>query len=250
MAISTVDQQSSAALQAADLAAAGLTSSGASGTATTSATSNASNAKSAQNALLSLTNNFQDFLSLLTTQLQAQDPTNPMDTNAFTTQLVQMANVEQQISTNTNLTNLIQVTQGSAILQSSSMVGKTVLVSSNEMSLQNGTAGLQFTAPAAEPVAIAVYDANNNKVLDGTVQAVSGVNNWTWNGQNADGTTMPDGLYKVAVIGANQDGTTAALPFSIVGTATAVAQSTSGELQLQLGSLAVDFGKVQSVVSQ
>ena len=59
-----------------------------------------------------LSGNFSTFLTLLTTQLKNQDPTSPMDSNAFTQQLVMYSQVEQQISTNDNLKTLI--TQGSS----------------------------------------------------------------------------------------------------------------------------------------
>ena len=57
---------------------------------------------------------------------------------------------------------------------------------------------------------------------------------------------MADGSYKVAVVGGNADGSTSALAFSVVGTATGVLSQSTG-MQLQLGALAVDFSKVQSV---
>ena len=75
-------------------------------------------------ALNSLSANFGDFLNLLMTQLQNQDPTSPLDTNQFTSELVQFCSVEQQIDTNTSLTQLIQATQGSEIMQASAMTGK------------------------------------------------------------------------------------------------------------------------------
>jgi flagellar basal-body rod modification protein FlgD len=256
MSITTVAQQQAAAVAAANLAASGISSSsnsgaGAASTAAAGATSSAANGNSASNAanaLQSLSGNFTDFLSLLTTQLQNQDPTNPMDTNQFTSQLVQMANVEQQIATNGDLTSLIQLTQGNEILQSSSIVGKSVVVQSNEIPLQNGTGTVQFNATTAEPVAIAIYNATGTQVLDATVQAQAGQNSWTWNGQNAYGGTEPDGAYKIAVIGANADGTTTALPFNVVGTATSVQQGANNSgLQLDMGALSVGFSAVQSV---
>ena len=64
--------------------------------------------------------------------------------------------------------------------------------------------------------------------------------------QDGSGHTLPDGSYKVAVAGANADGTMSALPFSVIGTATGV-QSQSNGVQLQLGALSVDFSKVQAV---
>ncbi|HEY2619434.1 MAG TPA: flagellar hook assembly protein FlgD [Acetobacteraceae bacterium] len=197
-------------------------------------------------ALNSLSANFGDFLKLLMTQLQNQDPTSPLDTNQFTSELVQFSSVEQQIDTNTSLTQLIQLTQGSEVMQASAMTGKRVTVSSDHVPLQNGQGTIQFTAPAAEPVDISIYNDNGAKLSDATLMAVKGTNAWTWNGTNSAGTALPDGSYKVAVTGANADGSTSALTFSVVGTATGV-QSQSNSIQLQLGALSVDFSKVQSV---
>src|SRR6202051_3658763 len=81
-------------------------------------------------ALGSLSSNFSDFLSLLMTQLQHQDPTSPLDANQFTSELVQFTSVQQQIDTNSNLTQLIQLTQASQIEQSTAIIGKPVTVTS------------------------------------------------------------------------------------------------------------------------
>ena len=56
-----------------------------------------------------LAGNFQTFLTLLTTQLQNQNPLDPLDTNQFTQQLVQFAGVEQQLKTNDQLTSLVSL---------------------------------------------------------------------------------------------------------------------------------------------
>src|SRR6201747_1248722 len=85
-------------------------------------------AQAGTTALGSLNNNFSTFLTLLTTQMKNQDPSSPMDSNQFTTELVQFSSVEQQINTNSSLTQLIQLTQASQIEQSSSMIGKPITV--------------------------------------------------------------------------------------------------------------------------
>jgi hypothetical protein len=90
-------------------------------------------AQTGTSALGSLSDNFTDFLSLLMTQLQNQDPTSPLDSNQFTSELVQFTSVEQQISTNTDLTQLIQLTQASQIEQSASFIGKSVTVNSTQL---------------------------------------------------------------------------------------------------------------------
>ena len=214
---------------------------------TAAATASTAAAASTGNAALnSLSANFGDFLKLLMTQLQNQDPSSPLDTNQFTSELVQFSSVEQQINTNTSLTRLIQLTQAGEIMQGSSMTGKRVTVDSDHLPLQNGQGTLQFIAPAAQPVDIAIYNDSGAKLSESMLMATKGSNTWTWNGKTTSGTTLPDGSYKVAVTGANADGTTSALTFSVVGTATGV-QSQSNGMQLQLGALSVDFSKVQAV---
>ena len=219
-----------------------------SASATAAATSSTAASQTGSTALNSLSANFGDFLKLLMTQLQNQDPTSPLDTNQFTSELVAFSGVEQQINTNTSLTQLIQLTQAGEVMQASAMTGKQVTVSSDHVPLQNGKGTIQFTAPAAEPVGIAIYSDSGTKLRDATLMAVKGSNTWTWDGTDSSGHTLPDGSYKVAVVGANADGTTSALSFSVVGTATGV-QNQSNSIQLQLGALSVDFSKVQSVAN-
>lgn len=240
--VAAQQSQTTALLQAANSSAAGT--SGASTVAGAASTT----ASAAPNALASLSGNFQDFLKLLMTQLQNQNPASPLDTNQFTSQLVQFASVGQQINANQSLTQLIQLTQSGEILQSSSMLGHQVAVQSDHMPLQNGTGQLQFTAASAGPVAIAVYSDNGTQLADATVQAVAGNNTWTWDGTTGSGSKAPDGAYRVAVMGLDQSGNPVAQPFSVVGTATGVATQ-NGTLQLQLGPEAVPFGSVQSILT-
>src|SRR3954469_22788184 len=100
----------------------------------------------------SLASNFNSFLTMLMTQLRHQDPTQPVDASQFTSELVQFSSVEQQIATNSNLMQLIQLTQASQIEQSSAMLGKAARVTSSQLSLQNSTAQINFTTQSAAPV--------------------------------------------------------------------------------------------------
>ena len=240
MSIASIAAQQSAATAAANLSAAGLTQTGATTAGSTTAASGGSS------ALNSLSSNFGDFLHLLMTQLQNQDPTSPLDSNQFTSELVQFSSVEQQINTNTSLTQLIQLTQGGEVMQASAMTGKQVTVTSTQVPLQNGTGTINFAAPGAEPVAIAIYNSSGAQIYDASLTSVTGQNTFTWNGKDGSGNTVPDGAYKVAVVGANSDGTTSALPFTVTGTATGVLSNSTG-MQLELGALDVPFSAVNSV---
>lgn len=199
-------------------------------------------------ALGKLTSNYSTFLKLLMTQLQNQDPSSPMDTNQFTTELVQFSSVEQQINTNSSLTQLIQLTQSGALLQSSALVGHSVAVSRSDMPVQNGIGKIQFTAAASESVNISVYDSTGRHMGDSLVHASKGVNEWSWNAADSSGKTQPDGAYKIVVQGMDTTGAVSALPFNAIGLATGVTKNGTA-LQLQLGKMATDFGNVQAVLN-
>jgi len=228
-----------------DTAAQQALSSATSAAAASSLTSSTSG--STTNALDSLTSNFNSFLNLLLTQLQNQDPTAPMDTTQFTSELVQFAGVQQQIDTNTNLNSLIQMTQGEETLQASSLVGKQVDLNSTSLPLQNGSATVQYTASAAgEPVMITVNNSSGNEVRTVSLTASqAGTNDWTWNGQDDNGNQLADGTYTVSAQ-AGSGTSVSALPFTVLGTVTGVITN-SGTIQLQLGSLTTPLSSVESI---
>lgn len=211
-------------------------------TAAAAATSTTPAASAPATSLSSLAGNFNDFLKLLMTQLQNQDPTAPLDTNQFTQQLVQFSSVEQQINTNTSLNKLIDATQGSALLQSTALVGQQVEVKSDQISLQDGAGTLHIAATSPGTVKIGIYSPAGVKLKEANVTLAAGQNSWTWDGRSTSGARLPDGAYKTIVL--NGDGT--AQPFSVVGTADGV-KRVGDTMKVQVGALKVNFGDVQSV---
>jgi len=106
-------------------AAASQPTKGSSGNNATAGTSSASSsALSVNNGLASLAGNFQSFLSLLTTQLQNQDPLNPTDTNQFTQQITSMTGVEQQLVSNQLLQQLVAAQGG--VTSAANLIGDTI----------------------------------------------------------------------------------------------------------------------------
>jgi len=213
-----------------------------------SATANAAKsgtaaAATATNTLASLTNNFNDFLSLLTTQLKNQDPTAPMDTNQFTSQLVQFTGVAQQINTNTTLGQILTASQTQQLSQASSLVGTSVAFSGGALPLQNSAAQVNFQTNTAESVQIAVVNSSGATVQTQTVNAAAGANTWKWNGTDSNGAQLPDGSYTVAV---TAGGT--AVPFQSVGTVTG-AEQVNQAVQLQFGNTAVPYSQIVSLGS-
>src|ERR1700681_1510108 len=109
----------------------------------TSSSSNSSSSSTAgaagTNASQQLAGNFDTFLQLLTTQLQNQNPLDPLDTNQFTQQLVEFASVEQQVNMNGNLQTLITAQQSTAATAALQFLGDTVTINSNTAALSNAT---------------------------------------------------------------------------------------------------------------
>src|SRR4051812_17542950 len=106
-----------------------------------------------------LAGNFQTFLTLLTTQLQNQNPLDPLDTNQFTQQLVQFAGVEQQLKTNDQLTSLVSLQQTAQATQALGFVGKTAVVDGSTTKLINSAANWNLSVPTNSNVAITIANS-------------------------------------------------------------------------------------------
>lgn len=158
-------------------------------------------ANGTSNGVLNFTQNFQTFLTLLTTQLQNQDPLNPLDSDQFTQQLVEFSQVEQQIKTNSQLTTMINNQAGAEAISAQSMVGDTIQYDGTQTVLNNGQAPFSYTLPSnAAATSITIQDANGNTVFSTTGQTTAGTYNVTWNGQTNNGQQMPDGgIYTINV---------------------------------------------------
>ncbi|HTS92984.1 MAG TPA: flagellar hook capping FlgD N-terminal domain-containing protein [Stellaceae bacterium] len=154
-----------------------------------------------------LSQNFNTFLTLLTTQLQNQDPLSPLDTNQFTQQLVSFSEVEQQIDTNNNLQTLINLQNASQTISALPLVGRTINYSSNTAPLSGGQASFSYTLPTnAIAATLAVADANGNVVYTAPAATAAGLHSFTWNGTTNTGATAANGDYSLSVLAANSSG--------------------------------------------
>ena len=165
-----------------------------------SITGYASNNTQANTSSQQLSADMNTFLQLLTTQLQYQDPLDPMDTAEFTNQLVQYSSVEQAIQTNSKLDTLLQLNVSNLGAQAVSYIGKTVQVLGDVMPLENGKAKAAYTLDKdVESVAITVKDMNGKVVYSETGEIGKGTHEFTWNGKDSSGNQLPDGAYQIVV---------------------------------------------------
>jgi flagellar basal-body rod modification protein FlgD len=159
-----------------------------------------------------LAGNFQAFLTLLTTQLQHQNPLDPLDTNQFTQQLVQFAGVEQQLKTNDELTTLVSLQQTAQSTQALGFVGKTAVVDGSTTSLSNGSATWKLSVPTNSNVNISITNGAGQTVFTGNYAVNAGENQtFAWDGKGNDGTQWPDGKYKLTATAADTAGNSVAV---------------------------------------
>jgi flagellar basal-body rod modification protein FlgD len=175
-------------------------------TAATSAATTPSSAQAAGTAAgPALAGNFNDFLKLLTTQLQHQDPTSPLDPNQFTQELVQFASVEQQINTNTSLNTMIALQQTQQAASALTFLGATVAVSGKTAELANGQANWSYSVNQPSTATINITNASGQVVYSTSQTVQPGSQTFTWNGVDRQGNTWPSGPYSISIsaVGAN-----------------------------------------------
>jgi flagellar basal-body rod modification protein FlgD len=163
-----------------------------------------------------LADNFQTFLTLLTTQLQNQNPLDPLDTNQFTQQLVQFAGVEQQLKSNEQLKALLALEKSAQSTNALIYVGNTVAVDGSTQQF-DGSATWNLKAEKSATTAITITNAAGQTVYSGNFTLNQGNASFVWDGKGNDGTQWPAGSYKLTATGKDSTGKDVAVATEIQG---------------------------------
>ena len=179
----------------------------------------------------------QRFLKLLVTQLNNQDPLNPLDNAQLTSQLAQMSTVSGIEKLNTAFQALLAQSSSSQVLQSASLIGRTVLVPGNELAFKQGV-DLPFAvdmAGAAESVKVTITNAAGATVRSYDLGALPpGVKTLSWDGLGDNGAPVVDGAYTLNVLATGGDAKVVASALTYANVAS-VAQGSNG-VALDLGA--------------
>ena len=159
--------------------------------------------------------NFQTFLTLLTTQLKNQNPLDPLDTNQFTAQLVQFAQVEQQLKSNDQLSTLVSLQQTAQNTAALEFVGQKVGVSGNTAALTDGSATWNLTVPKPATGTVTITSATGQTVYSGAYSMSAGTSPFVWDGKDSSGLQWPDGNYTIAVTAQDASGQPVSIPTEI-----------------------------------
>jgi flagellar basal-body rod modification protein FlgD len=150
---------------------------------------------------------FNSFLTLLTTQLKYQDPTSPMDSTQFTQQLVQFTSVEQQVKQNVNLEAMLAAQQTMQVASAANYIGKTVEAGGTSVVLRDGQAPIEYSLDRlAREVSIVIKDSAGTEVRKLVGNTGSGSPRITWDGRANGGTRVPDGTYSFTVTANDTNG--------------------------------------------
>ena len=187
-----------------------------------------------------------EFLKILTAQLANQDPTAPMDSNAFVAQLAQFSALEQQQNTNDTLTQMLALQQSSSQTNAVAMVGKEAVYNASQMDLSaGGKVSVDATlAATAGDVIMEVDDASGNVVRRQSFGPLTaGVHTLTWDGLNDSGVAQLPGTYHVSASATDLTGNPVSVTQQSRGRITGVSFQ-NGTAQLMIGNTTISLSDI------
>ena len=202
--------------------------------------------KTSSTATTGIADNFQTFLTLLTTQLQNQNPLDPLDTNQFTQQLVQFAGVEQQLKSNDQLKSLIEIEKSAQATQALVYVGNTVAVDGSKAQFDK-SATWNFQAEKDTSATITITNSTGQTAFTGSYTLKQGNSSFVWDGKGNDGVQWPAGTYTLTATGKDSSGNNVAISTEVQGIVDSVDLTASPPL-LSIGGQNYTTDKIKRVV--
>jgi flagellar basal-body rod modification protein FlgD len=175
---------------------------GTNGTTPTSGSTSSGSSTANGGSASSVTLGGTDFLTLLLAQLQNQDPTSPVDSNEFLSQLASLSEVQGINQLNSSFSTLSSTLSSNQALQASSLLGHQVLAASSTGNL--ATAGATLTGAVSVPQTSSQVTLNITNSAGVLVDSINlgaqsaGLANFSWNGETSSGSAAPAGTYTLS----------------------------------------------------
>ncbi len=210
---------------------------------TPSTTNNTNTAKDTS----SFNSDYTTFLNLLTAQIKNQDPLSPMDTTAWTAQLVQYSSVEQQLKANGYLESIANGNTQNSMSGAVGYIGKTVTADQSISTLKDGKADWQYAlSDDATKATLTINDSQGNVVWSGDAgDLTNGIHDFSWDGKDSTGKDLPEGEYNLSIKASNAGGDLDAA-IGITGVVTSAANA-DGTIVLKVGNTSVPLSEITSV---
>ena len=204
-------------------------------------------ASKATSAGIGLAGTFDNFLTLLTTQLKYQDPLEPMNPNEFTDLLVKLTGVEQSIATNLNLEKLITSFNTSNQLPSLLTSARKSKHPATPVFFKDGSAKWSYTMLSdAELTTLKVLDESGAAVYTTNGELASGTHDFEWDGKDNAGVPKPDGVYTISVSAIDSQGNEVGSSTALIGVVNGV-ETFSDQIVFDVGGINVPFESVTRV---
>ena len=179
-----------------------------------------------------------DFLMLLTTQLQNQDPSKPMDPTAFVTDLTQMSQLEATTQMNQSILAMTSSFQNLQTMQAASIIGKNVQVTGEDFSHTQGQDS-QFRLSSDEPLTdITVVISDDSGVVKelSVSDMLSGEKTIDWNGVDNVDVSKPSGVYSLTAYGTDSEGELQSINTVVGSRVNSVGVNSDGGMTLTLAT--------------
>jgi flagellar basal-body rod modification protein FlgD len=201
-----------------------------------------------ETASTKLNADYQMFLKLLTTQMQNQDPLDPMDSSEYTQQLVQFSAVEQSIEQTTTLKSILARLGTGDVASASALIGR-------EVQFTSPSAGLSPGIPAqwawsidgrADSATADIRDSLGRKVATIALDPTNGGGQLGWSGTLANGATAPAGTYTLSIDARAADGSSIPATVGSIGRVDNVVVE-NGATLLGVNGAALPFSSVKRI---
>jgi flagellar basal-body rod modification protein FlgD len=192
-----------------------------------------------------------DFLKMFITQMQHQDPLNPMEGSEFTSQLAQFSSLEQLFNLSDNSAKMLETQESFGRMQALNLIGKEVFSEGNGLGLQEGATvqGFYVLPETVSECRIAIYDPEGNpvRILDLGAQEGGG-RHFRWDGLDRSGTTLPSGMYTYEIWAKNLAGEEVTAKAHTSGVVTGVKLGDFVPI-ITIGEMEISLTQVQEVRS-
>ena len=150
----------------------------------------------------------QNFLTLLIAQIKNQDPMSPMDASTMTAQMSQLNMVSSMGTMNTSMQAMLSQMQSANFMNQAALIGHSPMVAGSSINYSGGE--VMLGANLANPlqgVVATIKDSSGNIVGTADLGNLnSGMTNFVFDGVDASGEAMPNGIYRVEISGKNNAG--------------------------------------------
>jgi flagellar basal-body rod modification protein FlgD len=184
-----------------------------------------------------VTEQTQNFLKLLIAQIQNQDPMAPMDASSMTSQMSQLNMVSSIGDMNKSMTAMLSQMQSVNFMNQAALIGHSPIVAGGGI-LFDGTNAAVLGASAVNPLTSAVAtikDINGNTVNSMDMGSLdAGMNNFAWDGKDADGNTVPAGMYYLSISGTSTTGAKEIPTAYVASPVMSVSKGSNGDALLSL----------------